>query len=93
MADPAKLTQFKALPVISHVSILPWLDNTLANRFAAHSYQYSFAPNPNWSDLYAPGSEIQQYLQDVAERFGATRFIKTRHSVEHCEWDEVQKKW
>ena len=90
----AKLTQFKALPVISHVSSSSrGLDNTRSNRPAAHSYQYSFAPNPNWSDLYAPGSEIQQYLQDVAERFGATRFIKTRHNVEHCEWDDVQKKW
>ncbi|KAH6854618.1 hypothetical protein B0I37DRAFT_349914 [Chaetomium sp. MPI-CAGE-AT-0009] len=59
----------------------------------SHSYQYSFAPNPNWSNLYAPGAEIQQYLQDVAERFGATRFIKTRHHVKHCEWDDVEKKW
>ncbi|KAL2199534.1 hypothetical protein P885DRAFT_30388 [Corynascus similis CBS 632.67] len=59
----------------------------------SHSYQYSFAPNPNWSNLYAPGSEIQQYLQDVAERFGATRFIKTCHQVEHCAWDDVEKKW
>ncbi|KAL2182866.1 FAD/NAD(P)-binding domain-containing protein [Thermothelomyces heterothallicus CBS 203.75] len=59
----------------------------------SHSYQYSFAPNPNWSNLYAPGSEIQQYLEDVAERFGAMRFIKTRHQVEHCAWDDVSKKW
>ncbi|KAL2153897.1 hypothetical protein VTH82DRAFT_2573 [Thermothelomyces myriococcoides] len=59
----------------------------------SHSYQYSFAPNPNWSDLYAPGSEIQQYLEGVAERFGAMRFIKTRHRVEHCAWDDVYKKW
>ncbi|KAK0632553.1 hypothetical protein B0T14DRAFT_560233 [Immersiella caudata] len=59
----------------------------------SHSYQYSFAPNPNWSSLYAPGSEIQKYLEDVAERFGATRFIKTRHEVEHCVWDGVRKLW
>ncbi|GAB1311413.1 hypothetical protein MFIFM68171_01623 [Madurella fahalii] len=59
----------------------------------SHSYQYTFAPNPHWSNLYAPGSEIQQYLEGVAERFGATRFIKTSHKVEHCEWDDSQKKW
>ncbi|KXX78294.1 putative sterigmatocystin biosynthesis monooxygenase stcW [Madurella mycetomatis] len=59
----------------------------------SHSYQYTFAPNPNWSNLYAPGSEIQQYLEGVAERFGATRFIKTSHKVEHCEWDDTQKRW
>ncbi|KAK4154652.1 hypothetical protein C8A00DRAFT_32545 [Chaetomidium leptoderma] len=73
-----------------------WLSNKypgVASDIPSHSYQYSFAPNPNWSNLYAPGSEIQQYLRDVAEKYGATRFTKTRHQVEHCEWDEVEKKW
>ncbi|KAK5655432.1 hypothetical protein OQA88_5703 [Cercophora sp. LCS_1] len=59
----------------------------------SHSYQYSFAPNPNWSNLYAPGSEIQQYLEDVAEKFGANRFIKTNHQVDHCQWDDDSKLW
>ncbi|AEO65458.1 uncharacterized protein THITE_2112471 [Thermothielavioides terrestris NRRL 8126] len=59
----------------------------------SHSYQYSFAPNPHWSNLYAPGSEIQKYLEGVAERFGAMRFIKTRHRVDHGEWDDAAKKW
>lgn len=59
----------------------------------SHSYQYSFAPNPNWSNLYAPGAEIQQYLEDVATRFGATRFIKLCHEVRHCAWDDQNKLW
>ena len=59
----------------------------------SHSYQFSFAPNPNWSNVYAPGHEIQKYLQDVAERFGATRFIKLSHQVEECVWDDREKKW
>jgi cation diffusion facilitator CzcD-associated flavoprotein CzcO len=29
----------------------------------------------------------------VAERFGAMRFIKTRHRVDHGEWDDAAKKW
>ena len=59
----------------------------------AHSYQYSFAPNPHWSSLYAPGHEIQQYLESTAERFGATRYIKTSHKVESAKWDEATKEW
>lgn len=59
----------------------------------SHSYQYSFAPNPNWSDVYAPGAEIQQYLEGVADKFGASRFIKTKHEVKKCVWDEEEKKW
>lgn len=59
----------------------------------AHSYQYTFAPNPHWSSLYAPGKEIQAYLQSTAERFGATRFIKTQHKLESAAWDAATKEW
>ncbi|KAK3395648.1 hypothetical protein B0T20DRAFT_509394 [Sordaria brevicollis] len=73
-----------------------WWVNTypgVACDIPSHSYQFSFAPNPNWSNLYAPGAEIQKYLQDVAERFGATRFIKLSHQVQECVWDDGEKKW
>lgn len=59
----------------------------------AHSYQYSFQPNPNWSSLYAPAAEIQSYLQDVAQKYSADRFIKLRHQVEGCHWDDKTAKW
>lgn len=62
-------------------------------RESAHSYQYTFAPNPHWSSLYAPGAEIQRYLQGVAEKFGATRFIKTQHKLMRCIWNAETKKW
>ncbi|KAH7627614.1 hypothetical protein B0T09DRAFT_347398 [Sordaria sp. MPI-SDFR-AT-0083] len=73
-----------------------WWVNTypgIACDIPSHSYQFSFAPNPNWSNLYAPGHEIQKYLQDVAKRFGATRFIKLSHQVEECVWHDGEKKW
>ncbi|RYN34902.1 putative sterigmatocystin biosynthesis monooxygenase [Alternaria arborescens] len=59
----------------------------------SHSYQYSFQPNPNWSSLYAPAAEIQSYLQDVAQKFSADRFIKLRHQIEACHWDDKTAKW
>ncbi|KAJ8117410.1 hypothetical protein OPT61_g1397 [Boeremia exigua] len=59
----------------------------------AYSYQFSFAPSPYWSSLYAPGPEIRRYMQDVAERYGANRFIKLSHAVQSCTWDEAQRKW
>ena len=43
--------------------------------------------------MYAPGKEIQQYLQDTADRFGASRFIKTSHRVERAEFLADEKKW
>ncbi|KAI1865023.1 uncharacterized protein JN550_008569 [Neoarthrinium moseri] len=59
----------------------------------AHSYQYSFAPNPNWSSFYAPQAEICAYLTGIANRYGVMRFVKLRHEVESCSWNEEAKKW
>ncbi|KAF1834525.1 hypothetical protein BDW02DRAFT_598065 [Decorospora gaudefroyi] len=59
----------------------------------SHSYQYTFQPNPNWSSLYAPAPEIQSYLQDVAEKYSATRFIKLRHEIQACHWNDKTAKW
>jgi cation diffusion facilitator CzcD-associated flavoprotein CzcO len=33
-------------------------------------YQFSFAPKPDWTGLFAPGDEIQRYLRWVVEQFG-----------------------
>ena len=38
----------------------------------AHSYQYSFEPNPNWSAFYAPAPEIRAYLEGVREKVFST---------------------
>jgi len=43
--------------------------------------------------MYAPGAEIRQYLHDVAEKFGALRFIKTSHRLDRAVWDAEKKKW
>lgn len=52
-----------------------WRDNTypgLACDVPAHVYTYAFARNPSWSSFYAPGPEIQDYFQSVADRYGVT---------------------
>ncbi|KAI0470961.1 flavin-binding monooxygenase [Xylariaceae sp. FL0804] len=59
----------------------------------AHSYQYSFNPNPHWSAFYAPQKEICSYLQGTAQKFGVMRFVKLSHNVESCTWDSEKKKW
>ncbi|KAI0490332.1 flavin-binding monooxygenase [Xylaria cf. heliscus] len=59
----------------------------------AHSYQYTFNPNPNWSSFYAPGSEICAYLEATAKKFGVMRFVKLSHEVISCRWDGKVKRW
>ncbi|KIW62340.1 hypothetical protein PV04_10521 [Phialophora macrospora] len=45
----------------------------------AHSYVYTFEPNPEWSSFYAGSAEIQRYLEKVADTYSAGRFIKLSH--------------
>jgi cation diffusion facilitator CzcD-associated flavoprotein CzcO len=56
-----------------------WRENTypgIACDVPSHLYSYSFAPNPDWSHRFAPGSEIQAYFEAVAERHGVTPRIR-----------------
>jgi cation diffusion facilitator CzcD-associated flavoprotein CzcO len=59
----------------------------------AHSYQYSFEPNPNWSALYAPAAEIQAYLERVSKKYSTDRFIKLQHEIKECRWDDKSAEW
>src|ERR1700755_1047366 len=50
-----------------------WRENTYPGLYCdvpSRHYQYSFAPNPNWTHWYSPGPEIASYLEDVVDRFG-----------------------
>ncbi|KAF2659355.1 FAD/NAD(P)-binding domain-containing protein [Lophiostoma macrostomum CBS 122681] len=59
----------------------------------SHSYQFSFEPNHNWSSLYAPAGEIQSYLEGVAKKYSADRFIKLSHEIKACKWNDSTAKW
>src|SRR3954453_3392833 len=59
----------------------------------SHLYEFSFAPNPDWSRRYAPQAEIQQYLEDVARRYGVFDHIHTGTEVQSARWDEERGRW
>ncbi|WP_433293850.1 flavin-containing monooxygenase [Pseudonocardia sp. CA-142604] len=66
-----------------------WRDNTYpgcACDVQSHLYSFSFAPNPDWSRLYARQPEIRAYLEDIAERFGLRARIRFRATVVAAEW-------
>lgn len=71
----------------------PWSRWSSFLTVVAHSYQYTFAPNPNWSQSHAPGPEILQYLESVTKRYSVDRFIKTSHKVLDAAWDEKTSQW
>jgi cation diffusion facilitator CzcD-associated flavoprotein CzcO len=59
----------------------------------SHLYEFSFEPNPRWSRRYAPQSEIQSYLEDVARGHGVLQKIRTGTEVTRAAWDESRGKW
>lgn len=44
-------------------------------------YQFSFAPKPDWTGLFAPGAEIQRYLRDVIDGQGLAGRLRVNTEV------------
>ncbi len=59
----------------------------------SHLYEFSFAPNPRWSRRYAPQSEIQEYVEDVARNHGVLQKIRTRTEVTGARWSDETGRW
>jgi cation diffusion facilitator CzcD-associated flavoprotein CzcO len=65
-----------------------WRENTypgVSCDVPSHLYSYTFAPNPDWSHVFAPGSEILAYLADVATRHGVADAINFGSEVVRLE--------
>ena len=48
----------------------------------AHSYSYSYAPNPNWSSIFVRQPEIEAYIQKCASDFGVEPHLRVNTAVE-----------
>jgi cation diffusion facilitator CzcD-associated flavoprotein CzcO len=67
-----------------------WRDNTYpgcACDVQSHLYSFSFAPNPNWTRLFARQPEIRAYLEDIADRYRLRDRIRFGATVTGAEWD------
>jgi len=73
-----------------------WYENRypgVACDVPAHSYTISYASNPEWTEFYASGHEIEDYLKSVADKFKLRRFMKFNHKCLGAEWNEEKGKW
>jgi len=73
-----------------------WRDNRYpgcAVDVESHLYQFSFAPNPDWTEQFAPGKEIWDYLERSATEFGIRSRIRFNHEVRDARWDEAAARW
>ncbi len=71
-----------------------WRDNSypgIACDVPSHIYSYSFALNPEWSHFASPGSEILEYFEGVARRYGVDDQIRFSDPVVRCTWTEEER--
>lgn len=59
----------------------------------SHNYQFSWRPNPEWSNFHSPAEEIRQYLCRVCEENNMMDSIKLRHQVTGAWWNEARGEW
>ncbi len=62
----------------------PGLSCDVPSRF----YSYSFAPNPDWSSVYSPGPEIQDYFVRMADELGLRSQIRFGSEVTETRWED-----
>ncbi|KAL3476527.1 hypothetical protein BJX99DRAFT_258273 [Aspergillus californicus] len=58
-----------------------------------HSYIFYFNPNPNWSQCYAKGPEIQQYVLDTTEKYGLREKVQLNTKLLSSVWNDDEGKW
>ncbi|NKZ10842.1 NAD(P)/FAD-dependent oxidoreductase [Mycolicibacterium septicum DSM 44393] len=57
------------------------------------TYSYSFESNPTWSQLFAPGAELQAYAEHCATKYGVRDHIRLRTRVDHAVFDDSLGVW
>jgi len=73
-----------------------WRDNHypgIACDVPSHLYSFSFRPNPDWTRVFSPGGEIQQYLRDCAREEGLLPYIRFGTPMQDARWDEASQRW
>jgi cation diffusion facilitator CzcD-associated flavoprotein CzcO len=59
----------------------------------SHLYSFSFAPNPNWSRLFAPQAEIRDYIERCCHDFDIMDHIRLNTTVTQMHWDASANLW
>lgn len=73
-----------------------WRDNTYpgcACDVPSALYSYSFAQNPNWSQVFAGQAEILEYVNNVAARHQVEQHIRYNEPAVSGHWDESLCRW
>ncbi len=73
-----------------------WRDNTYpgcACDVPSSLYSFSFAPNPEWTRIFAHQPEIQAYVLDIADRHHVRDVTSFATEVVDARWDAARQRW
>jgi cation diffusion facilitator CzcD-associated flavoprotein CzcO len=73
-----------------------WRDNSYpgaAVDVKSHLYSLSFAPNPDWHNVFAKQAELHEYLRSVVDQFSLRRRLVLNCEVKEMGWDSVEHRW
>ena len=73
-----------------------WRDNEYpgaACDVPSHLYSYSFAPNPDWSHVFAPQAEIRSYIDRCADAYGVRSHVRFGAEVAEALYDDDARVW
>lgn len=74
-----------------------WRDNTYpgcACDIPSHMYSLSGGDQKgDWSHIWSPQPEIQEYLQNVTRKHNLRQFIRFGRKVERARWDSTEMRW
>ena len=73
-----------------------WLENTYPGcgvDTPNHFYQFSFAPNPDWTRHFSQSREVQQYLDRCADDYDLKKNIRFSTEVLAARYDEASSTW
>jgi cation diffusion facilitator CzcD-associated flavoprotein CzcO len=56
-------------------------------------YSFSYSLKPDWSQLFGTGTEIQSYLEEVADQFGLREHLSLNSEVVATTFDEDRGTW
>jgi cation diffusion facilitator CzcD-associated flavoprotein CzcO len=73
-----------------------WRDNTYPGvgvDIPAFAYQFSYDLKPDWSRVFAKGSEVKAYIDDYIAKRGLREHIRFDSEVTARTWDEENRLW
>ncbi|KIW82108.1 hypothetical protein Z517_05135 [Fonsecaea pedrosoi CBS 271.37] len=59
----------------------------------AHTYTYTFRPNPEWSGFYSRSDEIQTYFEKFYDEYKLDRYVRLNTEVVSATWFEDSGEW